>query len=107
MTTRQYLVRRASRTASGTVAFLLVAGVLASTGPRGFVLRFIFAVFIAAVVIAGFWSLFEIPCLHCGKRLGRVGFLVAHGRRGSTSPQCPYCEISVDVEVPSATDIER
>ena len=97
---RLYLIRRANRTVTGVIAFLLLAGVLISSGPRGFVLRFVFAVPMVVVVIAAFWSLFEVPCLHCRKPLGRVGFWVANGRMRHTSPQCPHCGISLDSEIP-------
>jgi hypothetical protein len=98
VTSRVYLARRANRTVTGVVAFLLLAGILISSGPRGFVIRFVFAVLTLAVVIAAFWSLFEVPCINCRKPLGRVGFRVAHGRLRGTSPQCPHCGISLDSE---------
>ena len=79
MTIRQSLERRGQRTVAGTSAFLLGAGLLVSSGPRIFVLRFVFAVLMGAVVLAAVWSLFEIPCPNCRKRLGRIGFCVASG----------------------------
>jgi len=100
VTIRLYLMRRANRTVTGVVAFLLLAGVLVSSGPKGFALRFVFAVLIMAVVIAAFWSLFEVPCLNCGKQLGRVGFWVANGRMRGASPHCPHCGTSLDSEIP-------
>jgi Immunity protein 27 len=100
VTIRLYLMRRANRTITGVAAFLLLAGALVSSGPRGFVLRFVFSVPIVAVVIAAFWSLFEVPCLNCRKHLGRVGFWVANGRMRGVSPQCPHCGISLDSEIP-------
>jgi hypothetical protein len=99
MTIRLYLMRRANRTATGVVAFLLLAGTLVRSGPRGFVFRFVLSVLIVAVVMAAFWSLFEVPCLNCRKHLGRVGFWVANGRMRSASPQCPHCGISLDSEL--------
>jgi hypothetical protein len=102
MTIRQYLMRRCNRSVGGTIAFLVVAGALVSSGPRVFVMRFVFGVVIAAVVVAAFWSLFEIPCPKCRKPMGRVGFWVANGRMVKTSPRCPHCDISVDEEIPGA-----
>jgi len=94
-------MRRANRTVTCIGAFLLVAGLLATSGrPMAAEFRLLFAVPIAAVVIAAFWSLFEVPCLSCGKSLGSVGFRVAHGRSGDASPRCPHCGISVDAEIP-------
>ena len=101
MTIRQYLMRRCSRTVTGTIAFLIVAGALVSSGPRVFVIRFVFAVVMAAVVVAAIWSLFEIPCPKCRKPMGRVGFWVANGRMEKTAPSCPHCGISVDDAVPT------
>ena len=100
MTIRQYLVRRCSRTVAGTIAFLVVAGAMVSSGTRVFVIRFAIAVVMLAVVLAAFWSLFEIPCPNCIKRMGRVGFLVANGGLVKTSPRCPHCGISVDEQMP-------
>ena len=100
MTIRGYLVRRASRTVSSVTVFLLLAGALVTVGPNGFVPRFVLAVFIGAVVVAAFWSLFEVPCLNCRKPLGTVGFWVANGRLRDTSPQCPHCQISFDTQLP-------
>ena len=96
MTIRQYLMRRCNRAVSGTIAFLIVAGALVSSGPRMFVIRFGFAVVIAAVVVAAIWSLFEIPCPICHKSMGRVGFWVATGRMKKTAPRCPHCGVGVD-----------
>ena len=42
--------------------------------------RIVVAVLIGAVLAAAFWSLFEIPCPNCGKRLGSVAFWVSVGR---------------------------
>ena len=87
---------------SGTIAFLVVTGALVSSGPRVFVIRFVFAVVIAAVVVAAIWSLFEIPCPNCRKSMGHVGFWVANGRMANTAPHCPHCDVSVDEAVPGA-----
>jgi hypothetical protein len=100
VTIRFYLMRRANRTVSGVATFLLLAGALVTSGPRIFVLRFVFAVLMGAVVIAAFWSLFEVPCVNCRKHLGRVGFWVANGRMRGILPQCPHCGISLDSEMP-------
>lgn len=100
MTNRQYLVRRANRTVTATIAGLIVAGLVVTSGPRIFVLRFVFSVVLGAGVLAAFWSLFEIPCLNCQEALGRIGFWVANGRKFDESPKCPNCGISVDTEVP-------
>jgi hypothetical protein len=102
VTIRQYLMRRCSRAVTGTIAFLVVAGALVSSGPRVFVIRFVLAVVITAVVAAAIWSLFEIPCPNCRKPMGRVGFWVANGRMERTVPRCPHCDVSVDEEVPGA-----
>ena len=51
VTIRQYLMRRCNRAVSGTIAFLVVTGALVSSGPRMFVIRFVFAVVMAAVVV--------------------------------------------------------
>jgi hypothetical protein len=102
VTIRQYLMRRCNRAVSGTIAFLVVAGALVSSGPRVFVIRFVFAVVIGAVVVAAIWSLFEIPCPNCRKVMGRVGFWAANGRMEKTVLRCPHCGISVDEEVPGA-----
>jgi hypothetical protein len=102
MTIRQSLERRCQRTVGGTVAFLLVAGWLVSSGPRVFVLRFVFAVLMGAVVFAAAWSLFEIPCPRCRKRLGVVGFCVASGLMANRSPRCRHCQVALDQDIPTA-----
>ena len=89
MTIRQFLERRGQRAVGGTVAFLLVVGSLVSSGPRIFVLRFVFAVLMGAVVLAVVWSLFEIACPCCRKRLGRIGFCVASGLKADRSAALP------------------
>src|SRR5258708_7867364 len=99
MTIRQTLERRCQRTVRGTLAFLLVAGWLVSSGPRIFVLRFVFAVLMGAVVLAAAWSLFEISCPNCRKRLGRIGFCVASGLMANRSPRCRHCQISLDQDI--------
>lgn len=101
MTIRQFLERRGQRTVGGTVAFVLVTGLLISSGPRIFVLRFVLAVFVGAVVFAAVWSLFEIPCPNCRKRLGRIGFCVASGLMANRAPQCLHCHIGLDQEIPT------
>jgi hypothetical protein len=101
MTIRQSLERRGQRTVRGTVAFLLVAGLLVSAGPRVFVLRFVFAVLMGAVVFAAVWSLFEISCPSCRKPLGRIGFCVASGLMANRSPRCRHCHIGLDQDIPS------
>jgi hypothetical protein len=101
MTNRQYLVRRANRTAAWTIAGLIVGGFLATSVPRIFVLRFILSVLIGAGVVAAFWSLFESLCLNCRKPLGSLGLWVANGRKFDESPKCPSCGISVDTEIPT------
>jgi hypothetical protein len=102
MTIRKYLIRRCTRLIYGVGAFLIVAAMLVTAGPRIFVLRFVVAVLMSAVVAAAFWSLFEIPCPNCWKTLGRVGFRVAHGGMTRNSPVCPHCGISVDKQMPGA-----
>jgi hypothetical protein len=100
VTIRQYLMRRLNRTITGVIAFLLVAGALITSGPRLFEIRFALAVVIAAVLAAAVWSLFEILCPNCLKRLGTLGFWVANGRMKGTPTRCPHCHVSVDAEVP-------
>jgi hypothetical protein len=103
MTNRQYLIRRANRTITATIAGLIIAGLIVTSTPRIFVLRFVFAVVLGAGVAAALWSLFEIPCLSCQKAMGSVGFWVASGRKSAEAPICPCCGISVDTEVPKKT----
>lgn len=100
VTIRQFLIRRCHRSVSGTILFLMVAGILVSSGPRLFVFRFVLAVLMAAVVAAAFWSLFKILCPQCHQPMGRVGFWVAHGLMQESSPHCPHCNVSVDTEIP-------
>ena len=100
MTTRQYLIRRAKATIRGTVAFLLLAGALLTAGPRGFVMSFVIAVVIGAVVLAAFWSLFEVPCPNCRQALGSIGFRVGNGQMRDRSPNCPHCGVSLDETMP-------
>jgi hypothetical protein len=100
MTTRQYLLRRANATIGGSLVFLVVAGAWLSANHRGFVLRFVLAVLGAAVALAAFWSLFEIPCLNCRKSLGSTGFRVASGLMRESAPKCPHCGLSLDAAMP-------
>jgi len=102
MTIRQYLQRFASRSALGAVAFLLLAGIVMSPGPRNFELRFILGVFIAAVMGAVVWNLFRIPCPNCSQPLGSAGFWTANGRVTGASSRCPHCGIGFDATMPSA-----
>ena len=100
MTNRQHLIRRANRTITATIAGLIIAGLIATSTPGIFVLRFVIAVVLGAGVVAAVWTLFEIPCLNCQKAMGSVGFWVASGRKSAAVPICPGCGISVDAEVP-------
>lgn len=100
MTIRQYLVRRNDRYAILAVVFLLAMGIAAGYAPRILVIRIVFAILVGVVLLAGFWSLFEIPCPNCGKPMGRVGFWVGLGGAARESAHCPHCHISVDAEVP-------
>jgi hypothetical protein len=100
MTIRQYLVRRNDRYAMLAVAFLLAMGIAAGYAPRILAVRIVFAILIGVVLLAAFWSLFEIPCPNCGKPMGRVGFWVSVGRAGKVLERCPHCGIGVDVEMP-------
>ncbi len=106
MTIRHYLQRRCGRTVTGTVAFLLAIGLLFGAVPWIFILRFVLAVLGGAVVIAAFWSQFEIPCPNCRQSLGRLGFLVGNGAYARSSPRCPHCDISVDAALPAATELK-
>jgi hypothetical protein len=101
MTIRQYLVRRNDRHAMLAVAFLLAMGVATGYAPRIFAIRIVFAILIGVVLLAAFWSLFEIPCPSCGKPMGRVGFWVSVGRAGEMLERCLHCGIGVDVEMPN------
>ncbi len=100
MTIRQYLKRRSDRYATLACAFLLAVGVAMGYAPRILAIRIVFAVLIGVVLAAAFWSLFEIPCPNCGKRLGRVGFWVSVGRVSKTPQRCPHCDIGVDAAMP-------
>lgn len=100
MTIRQYLVRRNDRHAMLAVAFLLAMGIAAGYAPRILAVRIVFALLIAVVLLAAFWSLFEIPCPNCGKPMGRVGFWVSVGRASKDREHCPHCGVGVDEEVP-------
>src|SRR5580704_5784414 len=102
MTIRQYLERRCNRTMAGTVAFLILVGIGFNAVPRIFILRFVLAVLLAAVVIAAFWSLFEIPCPSCRRSLGTLGFWAANGLNRQFSPHCPHCDTSIDTPMPQA-----
>jgi hypothetical protein len=100
MTIREILRRRSDRYAFRACAFLLAAGIIVAYVPRILALRIVCAVLIAVVLAAAFWSLFDIACPNCGKRLGSVGFWVSLGRSGDKVSHCPHCNIGVDVNVP-------
>jgi uncharacterized membrane protein YphA (DoxX/SURF4 family) len=100
MTIRQYLKRRSDRYATMAFAFLLVVGIVTGIAPRILAIRIIFAVLVAVLPVAAFWSLFETPCPNCGKRLGGVGFWVSVGRTSKVPEHCPHCGIGVDVHMP-------
>lgn len=102
MTIRDYLQRRCRRTVTGTVVFLIVVGLSFGAVPWIFILRFVLAVLGGAVVVAAFWSQFEIPCPNCRRSLGRLGFMVGTGGYAGPSPHCPHCDISVDAALPEA-----
>jgi putative effector of murein hydrolase len=101
MTIRQYLKRRSDRYASLAAVFLLAVGILMGYAPRILAVRVVFAVLVGAVLAAAFWSLFEIPCPICGKRLGSLGFWVSVGRANKVSEHCPHCGVGVDVDLPN------
>jgi hypothetical protein len=100
MTIRQYLKRRGDRYATLAVVFLLAVGIAAGYAPRILAIRIVVAILIGVVLVAAFWSLFEIPCPNCGKSMGRVGFWVSVGRASKLTERCPHCGIGVDVDVP-------
>ena len=100
MTIRQYLKRRSDRYASLAFVFLLAVGIAMGYAPRSLAIRIVFAVLVGVVLAAAFFSLFEIPCPNCGKRLGSVGFWVSVGRVSPVPERCPNCGIGVDVDVP-------
>ena len=101
MTIRQYLKRRSDRYASVAFVFLLAVGISMGYVPRILAVRIVVAVLIGAVLAAAFWSLFEIPCPNCGKRLGSVGFWVSVGRVSKVPEHCPHCGVGVDVDLPN------
>ena len=101
MTIRQYLRRRSDRYASLAVAFLLAVGIAMGYAPRILAIRFVLAVLVGVLLVAAFWSLFEIPCPNCGKRLGSVGFWVSVGRVSKVPERCPHCGVGVDVDLPN------
>jgi hypothetical protein len=101
MTIREALRRRSDRYATLAFVFLLAVGVAMGYAPRSLAIRIVFAVLVGVVLAAAFWSLFEIPCPNCGKRLGRVGFWVSVGRVSNTPEHCPHCAIGVDVNIPN------
>jgi hypothetical protein len=101
MTIRQYLKRRSDRYATLAFVFLLAVGIAAGYAPRILAVRIVFAVLVCVVLTAAFWSLFEIPCPNCGKRLGGVGFWVSVGRASKVPERCPHCGIGFDVNVPN------
>jgi peptidoglycan/LPS O-acetylase OafA/YrhL len=103
MTIRQYLKRRSDRYASLAVAFLLAVGIAMGYAPRILAIRIVFAVLVAVVLAAAFWSLFEIPCPNCGKRLASVGFWVSVGRVSSVAEHCPHCGIGIDADMPGGS----
>jgi hypothetical protein len=96
MTIRQYLRCRSDRYATRTFIFLLLAGALVTAGPRDFIIRFVFAVVIGAIVAAAFWSLFKIPCPRCNMAMGSAGFWVAVGRTNAPAAHCPHCRVGFD-----------
>jgi hypothetical protein len=98
MTIRQYLKRRSDRYAALACVFLLAVGIAMGYAPRILSIRIVFAVLVGVVLLAAFWSLFEIPCPNCEKSLGSIGFWVSVGR--SSAERCPHCDISVDMDVP-------
>jgi hypothetical protein len=101
MTIRQYLKRRSDRYATLAFALLLAVGIAIGYAPRILALRIVFAVLVGAVLAAAFWSLFEIPCPNCAKRLGSVGFWVSVGRVSKVPEHCPHCGVGVDVDMPN------
>jgi hypothetical protein len=101
MTIRQYLKRRSDRYATLAFAFLLIVGVVMGYAPRILAVRIVFAVLVGVVLLAAFWSLFEIPCPNCGKSMGSMGFWVSVGRAGKVPEHCPHCSIGVDAEMPN------
>lgn len=103
MTIRQYLKRRSDRYSTGAFAFLLAAGIAMGYAPRILAIRIVFAILIGVILLAAFWSLFEIPCPNCRKPMGRVGFWVSLGRTGESAERCPHCDVSVDVDVPKTS----
>jgi hypothetical protein len=100
MTIRQYLKRRSDRYASLAFVFLLAVGIAMGYAPRSLAIRIVFAVLVGVVLAAAFFSLFEIPCPNCGKRLGSVGFWVSVGRSSKAPEHCPHCGVGVDDKLP-------
>jgi hypothetical protein len=102
MTIRQFLRRRNEQYSSRAIGFLLLSGALVSIATRSFVIRFACAAVIVVVVVAAFWSLFQIPCPKCRKPLGVAGFRAATSAttRAETVPaRCPHCYVSFDEQI--------
>jgi hypothetical protein len=107
MTIRNLLKRRSDRYARYASLFLLLVGASTSLLPRSFAVRFAFAAVIAVIVVAAFWSLFEIPCPVCRKALGILGLRVALGGLRKSVPRCPHCSTGIDDELPERAVTER
>jgi hypothetical protein len=105
VTIRELLRRRSDRYAFRAFAFLLAAGLVMGYVPRILALRIVCAVLIGVVLLAAFWSLFEIACPNCGKRLGGVGFWVSLGRTSEKLSHCPNCNIGIDANIPDRPKI--
>lgn len=109
MTIRQYLKRRSDRYSGLAVVLLIGVGIVAGYLPRILALRIVFAVLVGVLLAAAFFSLFEIPCPNCGKRMGAVGFWISVGRRSKEPEHCPHCGVGVDVDLadPAKAGAER
>jgi hypothetical protein len=109
MTIRQYLKRRSDRYPGLAVVLLIGVGIVAGYLPRILALRIVFAVLVGVLLAAAFFSLFEIPCPNCGKRMGAVGFWISVGRRSKEPEHCPHCGVGVDVDLadPAKAGAER
>ncbi len=105
MTIRQYLRYRGNRSALAAIVILLLTGAVMSPGPRNYVVRTVIGVLIAALVGAIFWGLFEILALTQLPPIPRPDRVLGGQRTNAcfdSSPRCPYCDVSVDQELPAA-----
>jgi len=98
MTTRQMLNRRFNRALLAMVAFGLVVGLWCATNARAAATLNIQRVVAALGVGALLRYRWETRCVHCGKALGWMGATWTPTRDVMTSPPCPHCNLSIDLD---------